>query len=252
MSARRPELVFVLAGALDDFFRLLARDLEALELLVLAGDAAHLLLDFLQILGRKLVVEVEVVVKPRVGRRPDVELRLREEPPHGRAQHVRGRVPQFLQRGHLLHGKRRRYRVPPPGGRIFCARGLARRRETRQASPFAMSTAAPAKPAQAVAKARPRLKIAPESLPDARGHFGVYGGIYVPETLMTPLLDLEAAYRAARDDPGFQKEFADLLKNFRRAPDRPLFRRTPDAAPRRRENLPQARGHAPHRRAQDQ
>jgi len=42
----------------------------------------------------------------------------------------------------------------------------------------------------------------------------VYGGIYVPETLMTPLLDLEKAYRAARDDPAFQKEFADLLKNY--------------------------------------
>ncbi len=56
--------------------------------------------------------------------------------------------------------------------------------------------------------------ISPESLPDARGHFGVYGGIYVPETLMTPLLDLEKAYRVAREDAGFQKEFADLLKNY--------------------------------------
>ncbi|HTB62778.1 MAG TPA: tryptophan synthase subunit beta [Opitutales bacterium] len=53
-----------------------------------------------------------------------------------------------------------------------------------------------------------------ESLPDARGHFGIYGGIYVPETLMTPLLDLEKAYRAARADVGFQKDFADLLKNY--------------------------------------
>ncbi len=58
------------------------------------------------------------------------------------------------------------------------------------------------------------LKTNPTSLPDARGHFGVYGGIYVPETLMTPLLDLEKAYRAARDDAAFQKDFADLLKNY--------------------------------------
>jgi tryptophan synthase beta chain len=58
------------------------------------------------------------------------------------------------------------------------------------------------------------MKIDRESLPDARGHFGVYGGMYVPETLMTPLLDLERAYRIAKDDPKFQKELADLLKNY--------------------------------------
>jgi tryptophan synthase beta chain len=57
-------------------------------------------------------------------------------------------------------------------------------------------------------------KVDPTSLPDAQGHFGVYGGIYVPETLMTPLLDLEKAYRAAREDTAFQKDFADLLKNY--------------------------------------
>ena len=33
------------------------------------------------------------------------------------------------------------------------------------------------------------------SLPDARGHFGAYGGMYVPETLMTPLFELTEAYR---------------------------------------------------------
>jgi len=79
------------------------------------------------------------------------------------------------------------------------------------------ATATKAKPARRrAAKPAPAapLKISPESLPDARGHFGAYGGIYVPETLMTPLLDLEKAYRAARGDAGFQKEFADLLKNY--------------------------------------
>ena len=35
-----------------------------------------------------------------------------------------------------------------------------------------------------------KLEIDPEALPDARGHFGNYGGMYVPETLMTPLFDL--------------------------------------------------------------
>ena len=33
-------------------------------------------------------------------------------------------------------------------------------------------------------------EVDPESLPDSRGHFGAYGGMYVPETLMTPLFEL--------------------------------------------------------------
>ncbi len=87
-----------------------------------------------------------------------------------------------------------------------------------------MPAAAPAQRSQRsrsasakAAKGRPasaKSKIDRESLPDARGHFGVYGGIYVPETLMTPLLDLEKAYRAARADAKFQAEFAGLLKNY--------------------------------------
>jgi len=48
----------------------------------------------------------------------------------------------------------------------------------------------------------------------APGRFGPYGGRYVPETLMVPLLELERAYEAAKSDPIFQKQFADLLKNF--------------------------------------
>ena len=46
------------------------------------------------------------------------------------------------------------------------------------------------------------------------GRFGPYGGRYVPETLMVPLFELERAYEAAKTDPKFQAEFADLLKNF--------------------------------------
>ncbi len=48
----------------------------------------------------------------------------------------------------------------------------------------------------------------------APGRFGPYGGRYVPETLMVPLLELERAYEIAKSDPVFQKQFADLLKNF--------------------------------------
>ncbi|WP_263356369.1 tryptophan synthase subunit beta [Acidicapsa ligni] len=46
------------------------------------------------------------------------------------------------------------------------------------------------------------------------GRFGVYGGRYVPETLMAALEELEQAYEAAKADPEFQAELADLLMNF--------------------------------------
>lgn len=51
-------------------------------------------------------------------------------------------------------------------------------------------------------------------LPDKSGHFGTFGGMFVPETLMTPLLDLEKAYEDARNDPSFQEKLDDLLMNF--------------------------------------
>ncbi|MFZ4588349.1 MAG: tryptophan synthase subunit beta [Terrimicrobiaceae bacterium] len=51
-------------------------------------------------------------------------------------------------------------------------------------------------------------------LPDASGHFGPYGGMFVPETLMTALQDLEREYLAARKDPAFRKELAALLRDF--------------------------------------
>jgi tryptophan synthase beta chain len=52
------------------------------------------------------------------------------------------------------------------------------------------------------------------SRPDAQGHFGPYGGQFVPETLMEPLRELEAAYAAARRDPSFCEELARLLRDF--------------------------------------
>jgi len=51
----------------------------------------------------------------------------------------------------------------------------------------------------------------PASVP---GHFGPYGGRYVPETLMVPLCELERAYELAKTDATFQAEFQDLLRNF--------------------------------------
>jgi tryptophan synthase beta chain len=51
-------------------------------------------------------------------------------------------------------------------------------------------------------------------LPDSKGHFGQFGGMFVPETLMTPLQDLAKAYEDAKADPAFQVELDDLLKNY--------------------------------------
>ena len=52
------------------------------------------------------------------------------------------------------------------------------------------------------------------SVPDAHGHFGPYGGRFVPETLMSALLDLEREYEIARQDPAFQLELDYLLREF--------------------------------------
>jgi tryptophan synthase beta chain len=58
--------------------------------------------------------------------------------------------------------------------------------------------------------------------PDSRGHWGRYGGQFVPETLMSPLEELTSAYEAARRDEEFQREFQMLLKDFSGRPT-PLF-----------------------------
>ncbi len=51
-------------------------------------------------------------------------------------------------------------------------------------------------------------------LPDRGGHFGPFGGRYVPETLMTPLLELEAAYRAALADSEFRGQLRELSARY--------------------------------------
>lgn len=58
--------------------------------------------------------------------------------------------------------------------------------------------------------------------PDAGGHFGPYGGKYVPEILMSPLEELEQAYATASRDAAFQTELDGLLKNFAGRPT-PLY-----------------------------
>ena len=51
-------------------------------------------------------------------------------------------------------------------------------------------------------------------LPDAKGHFGPYGGVFVSETLISALEDLKAAYARFKDDPGFKSEFEYELKHY--------------------------------------
>ena len=58
------------------------------------------------------------------------------------------------------------------------------------------------------------MAAAKDSLPDAQGHFGPFGGKFVPETLMSALEELEAAYARAQADPAFKAELADLLHNY--------------------------------------
>ncbi len=55
---------------------------------------------------------------------------------------------------------------------------------------------------------------APTTLPDAHGHFGQYGGMFVPETLMAALSELTQEYERAKKDPAFQKELDRLLSEY--------------------------------------
>jgi tryptophan synthase beta chain len=52
------------------------------------------------------------------------------------------------------------------------------------------------------------------TLPDATGHFGKYGGVFVPETLIGALRQLEEEYRRSQSDPAFAREFESYLREF--------------------------------------
>ena len=58
--------------------------------------------------------------------------------------------------------------------------------------------------------------------PDERGHFGLFGGRFVAETLMPLILDLEKAYEVAKKDPAYQAELDDLAKHYVGRPS-PLY-----------------------------
>ncbi|MBN2452432.1 MAG: tryptophan synthase subunit beta, partial [Lentisphaeria bacterium] len=56
----------------------------------------------------------------------------------------------------------------------------------------------------------------------ADGHYGIYGGQYVAETLMPALHELTEVFRQSRDDPTFTAEFRDLLRDYVGRPS-PLY-----------------------------
>ena len=90
-------------------------------------------------------------------------------------------------------------------------------------------------------------------VPDQRGHFGPYGGRYVPETVIPALEGLAKAYRAARRDRSFRRELQHHLRNYAGRPHPAHLRDPHDRRSRgKRPDLPQARGPLSHRRAQDQ
>ena len=53
-----------------------------------------------------------------------------------------------------------------------------------------------------------------EELPDEKGHFGTYGGMFVPETLMSALEQLTKEYELAKSDPMFQNELDNMLREY--------------------------------------
>jgi tryptophan synthase beta chain len=61
------------------------------------------------------------------------------------------------------------------------------------------------------------------TLPDRAGHFGQYGGVFVPETLIFALQQLEAEYNRAKDDPQFRREYEYYLTEFVGRPSRLYF-----------------------------
>jgi tryptophan synthase beta chain len=62
----------------------------------------------------------------------------------------------------------------------------------------------------------------PTTLPDIAGHFGPYGGVYVPETLVAALDQLKAEYAKAKSDPAFQRDLEYYLRDFAGRPT-PLY-----------------------------
>ena len=88
--------------------------------------------------------------------------------------------------------------------------------------------------------------------PDEQGFFGLFGGRFVAETLMPLILELERAYEDAKARSRVPGRAGPAQHALRRPAEPALFRRAPDRASRRRQDLLQARRAQPHRQPQDQ
>ena len=88
--------------------------------------------------------------------------------------------------------------------------------------------------------------------PNERGRFGIYGGRFVPETLMPLILVAREGLCSRQGRPVVQGRARQPAQALCRAPEPALFRRAADRKARRRQSLFQARRAQPHRRAQDQ
>jgi tryptophan synthase beta chain len=69
----------------------------------------------------------------------------------------------------------------------------------------------------------PSSPVTQPTVPDAAGHFGPYGGVFVPETLIFALQQLETEYNRAKNDPQFAKDFDYYLREFVGRPSRLYF-----------------------------
>ena len=83
----------------------------------------------------------------------------------------------------------------------------------------------------------------------SKGRYGIYGGQYIPETLMQAVQEVEAAYEKYSKDEEFQRELEDLLKHYAGRPS--LLCRKNDKRPGRSQNLSEKGGFKPYRLPQD-
>src|SRR5262249_39735695 len=115
-----------------------------------------------------------------------------------------------------------RWRVRRPGAR---SRRRPRRSRPARRSARARGTFDRPRPGLVSPASRPAMPASPNSFrtrPDERGHFGIFGGRYVAETLMPLILELEKAYNEAKADPAFQAELSGLLTHYAGRPS-PLY-----------------------------
>ena len=192
--------------------------------------------------------------------------RARRRGPAGSASRSTGRLLENLDLDNSVHAvgrarcrttSPRRLRITRARRRSMCRRASsarpARRTRTRIRAFIRAARAGRQRDAAKLVEHGMTVVQQPNSFrtgPDERGHFGIYGGRFVAETLMPLILELEQAYAAAKADPAFKREMDGHLEELRRPAVAALFRRAADRAFRRRQDLLQARGPQPHRRAQ--